>query len=54
MNQLSLASARQRDHRRAGEAYAWTVRSTTARFPRWIHFGCGGRSLRVGADTDPE
>jgi hypothetical protein len=30
--------------------YTWTVRSTTFRFPRWIHFGCGGRSLRVGTE----
>jgi len=29
-----------------------TVRSTTPQFPRWLHFGCGGRSVRAGAESD--
>ena len=29
-----------------------SLRASAPRFPRWIHFGCGGRSLRVGTDAD--
>lgn len=29
-----------------------TLRTTTPRFPRWLHFGCGGRSLRTGTEAD--
>ncbi len=29
-----------------------SLRASAPRFPRWIHFGCGGRSLRVGTDAE--
>lgn len=30
----------------------WTITPLADRFPRWIHFGCGGRSLRIGARSE--
>lgn len=30
----------------------WTVRTTASRFPRWLHIGCDGRSVRTGTDAE--
>ena len=30
----------------------WNLVPLAEHFPRWIHYGCGGRSLRLGTEGE--
>ena len=30
----------------------WTIEPIATHFPRWIHDGCGGRSIRLGVQLE--